>query len=186
MSELLKSNDDCSLSVIFKTFIFLSLKCFLSDFFFFLPLISVLLLKRKLKFTVLLCKLQAMDTFRFSLSGGIWTQVFLLFLLVKWIGLHFPDISPYPACPALAAPWVALTNTLSGELGSGPLFSIKLIFQWWEIHLGNFFPFPFFFLNPYKVLRTGLLLFLKKKKRNSKIKLYFSLCKFGHQCSWNL
>lgn len=175
MSELLKSNDDCSLSVIFKTFIFLSLKCFLSDFFAFLPLISVLLLKRKLKVTVLLCKLQAMDTFRFSLSGGIWTQVFLLFLLVKWIGLHFPDVSPYPACPALAAPWVALTNTLSGELGSGPLFSIKLIFQWWEIHLGNFFSFSFFFLILIKCSLQDFSYFLKKKETlKNKIK-FFSL-----------
>lgn len=36
MPELLKFNNECSLSVMFKTMIFLSLKCFPSDFFHFL------------------------------------------------------------------------------------------------------------------------------------------------------
>lgn len=140
ISELLKFSDDCSHSIVFKTLTFLSLKYFLSDFFIFLPLTSVLLLKRKLKFTVLWCKLQAMHTFSFSLSGGIWTQVFLLFLLGKETGLHFPD-DTYPTCPALPTPWVALTV---GSLVQVYFFPSKLIFKWWGIHLGNFFPFLFF------------------------------------------
>lgn len=129
MWEFLKFNGDCSLSIMFKTLIFLSLKCFLSDFFIFLPLTSFLLLKRKLKVTVLWCELQAVDTFSFSLSGGIWTWVLLLFLIAKWIGLHFPDVRPYPSCPALPTPWAVLTNSLSGEFGSGPLLSSKTHFQ---------------------------------------------------------
>lgn len=160
ISELLKFSDDCSLSITFKTLIFLSLKCFLSDFFIFLPLISVLLLKSKLKITVLWCKLQAMDTFSFSLSGGICTQIFLLFLLGKETGLHFPNVCPYPPYPALPTSWVALTNSLSGQFGSGTLFFHQNSFSNdGKLIWVTFFLFLFiFFLN--LVALTGLLLFL--------------------------